>query len=249
MGTLALMVAGGIFWSCQKDEVINDALMLKGGSLPFTWVDVCANGTNDLVLTLAGTGTMQIQKEIAPGVWENIGSTSGTNTLPLVVTIADVAAGTYYFRYKVGSGGFSAPVEIVIESCCTTALSGVTECGEFVVNDVTYNRKAVYTFSTEDGGGFKIQGGLTNFTGDTYLVMTSVGTFDSWIPGNSSNRIVKAEGSLSGCGEVVVTVYWNSTNEDVDITGAWSVELDGVKILVIDPMTCDDEKVGEEPVE
>lgn len=29
MSALALMVAGGIFWSCQKDEIVNDELMLK----------------------------------------------------------------------------------------------------------------------------------------------------------------------------------------------------------------------------
>jgi hypothetical protein len=130
---------------------------------------------------------------------------------------------------------------------CETALTGETECGEWTIEGVVYNRKVTYTFSTEFAGSFKLQGGLTNFTGEEYIAQATVGTVDTWIPGGSSNRILRVQGDLDDCGEVVLTVYWYSSNADEYITGDWSVELDGVKILIIDKLMCDYDGEGYPP--
>ena len=127
---------------------------------------------------------------------------------------------------------------------CETTFSAETECEDVIIDGVTYNRKAVYTFTTESEGEFKIQGGLTNFIGQDYLVQASVGDVESWIPGQSSNRIISVEGILDDCGEVEIVIYWFSENTDEIITGDWTVELDGLKILEIEGMECDDEKEG-----
>ena len=127
---------------------------------------------------------------------------------------------------------------------CETTFSAETECEDVIIDGVTYNRKAVYTFTTESEGEFKIQGGLTNFIGQDYLVQASVGDVESWIPGQSSNRIISVEGILGDCGEVEIVIYWFSENTDEIITGDWTVELDGLKILEIEGMECDDEKEG-----
>lgn len=130
---------------------------------------------------------------------------------------------------------------------CETEMTGETECGTFGENN-EYNRKAVYTFTPDTEGNFKMQGGLTNFTGSVYSIVTTHGTFDSWVPGGSSNRIIRIQGSLEECETVTVTVYWNSTNSATYITGDWSTELDDVKVMIVDEMMCDDEKDGYAPV-
>ena len=126
LNALVIMFTDGIFWSCQNDEFVTDAenaSMLKGGTVPLIWTDVCADGSNDLVLTLSGTGNKQIQQYVSGG-WVQFAQASG-GTTPLVGTLQDVTAGTYTFRYKVGGGGYSENVVIVIEECCTPGFTYV----------------------------------------------------------------------------------------------------------------------------
>ncbi|MEW5675452.1 hypothetical protein ABGT15_03990 [Flavobacterium enshiense] len=97
--------------------------------------------------------------------------------------------------------------------------------GEAVSCDNT--REAIYTFTADsDQDYIKIQGGLTNFTGEDAIVTVTGGnctTFQS-TPGGSSNRIIKIEGNVSECEEITIHITWNSTNSGGIITGGWSVK-------------------------
>ena len=110
----------------------------------------------------------------------------------------------------------------VVECCPFTgeAFSGeAISCGT--------SREAIYKFSSKDGVSyFKMQGGLTNFTGADAVVTVTGGnlTKSQWTPGGASNRIIKVEGSVAACEEITINIKWNSTNSGGIITGAWSVK-------------------------
>ena len=120
---------------------------------------------------------------------------------------------------------------------CETAFTGETiDCDDQL-------REAVYTFtSAEDLSYFKIQGGLTNFTGGTAEVTVDGGitTDDQWTPGGSTNRVIKVEGSVTACETITIRIKWSSTNSGGIITGNWSVkDQNGVEIApVVAGLTC-----------
>lgn len=96
-------------------------------------------------------------------------------------------------------------------------------------------REAVFTFkSDKDISSFKIQGGLTNFTGDDADITVTGGTNitkGQLTPGGSSNRVIKVEGGIAKCSEVTIKITWNSTNTGGVITGSWSIkDSNGVEI-------------------
>jgi hypothetical protein len=223
-------------WGNNKSKVVD--IEYYNTETDFVLKVKSTEGWSDLVIDGASSWTYG---PVAPNVW-------GTYTVALPGDWE--ACDDYNFTLQVTGNGPNAVFDVVydlIGLCgCETELLGETECGSFY--DGLYNRKAVYTFTTEEAGTFKLQGGLTNFTDETYLATATAGTVDSWIPGNSSNRIISVQGSLDECETVVLTIYWHSTNEDEYITGGWSVEFDGVKILEIDEMQCDDSKIGYPPL-
>ena len=104
---------------------------------------------------------------------------------------------------------------------CETSFTGETiECDDQL-------REAVYTFtSADDISYFKIQGGLTNFTGGSAEVTVDGGitTDDQWTPGGSTNRVIKVEGSATACETITIRIKWSSTNSGGIITGNWSVK-------------------------
>ncbi len=141
------------------------------------------------------------------------------------------------------NAGFSTDLCVGVEQCDVCQYEGneftgtAVSCGE--------SREAVYTFGSEDGlSYFKMQGGLTNFTGTdaTVYINGTVVVFnttsgDGWLtgtvdgytvgqrtPGGSSNRNIRVEGNLGSCTGVVVRIVWNSTNSGGVITGDWSVK-------------------------
>lgn len=162
-------------------------------------------------------------------------------------------AGDYTLRYKIGDGGFlpsSNGMTVTVDNCgCIydgNAFTGAAvSCGT--------SRVAEYTFSSEDGvGNFKMQGGLTNFTGTNAtvyvngeLVVFSGTSSDGWAQGittngytvgqrtpsndngngnGSSNRNIRVVGELSECSAVVVRIEWTSSNTGTTMTGGWSVK-------------------------
>ena len=120
---------------------------------------------------------------------------------------------------------------------CETSFTGVTsDCDNQL-------REAVYTFtSAEDLSYFKIQGGLTNFTGGSAEVTVDGGITidDQWTPGGSTNRVIKVEGSVTACETITIRIKWSSTNSGGIITGNWSVkDQNGVEIApAVAGLTC-----------
>lgn len=157
------------------------------------------------------------------------------------------------------SAGFSTELCVGVEQCEGCQYEGNEFNGTAV--SCSESREAVYTFGSEDGVGyFKMQGGLTNFTGanaTVYINGTEVnfnstsgdgwltGTVDGYTigqrtPGGSSNRNIRVEGSLGTCTGVIVRIVWTSTNSGGIITGDWSVkDAGGVDLAPsIDGLTC-----------
>ena len=157
LGSLALLVVSGIFWSCQKEEVLiaEDAMLKKAKVTvlevsPFSAEYTCAG--EDLIVTLIGTGNRQIQQEIG-GEWINVGQEPQGDE-PIVYTIEEAAVGTYSFRYKVGSGGFTEADPIVIESCddCEESFSYVdnqngTYTFKYIPEENMTGAEVVFTFA------------------------------------------------------------------------------------------------------
>ena len=107
----------------------------------------------------------------------------------------------------------------VINPCSDIFTGEAISCGT--------QRQAIYRFKSVDAESYiKIQGGLTNFTGADAIVNVTGGnlTASQSTPGGSSNRIIKVEGSVSGCELVTITISWTSTNTGGIITGEWSVK-------------------------
>lgn len=120
---------------------------------------------------------------------------------------------------------------------CTTSFTGMAiSCGPA--------REAVYKFKSDtDLSSFKIQGGLTNFTGANANVTVTGGintTSTQVTSGKSSNRVITVEGGISKCSEVTIRVTWNSTNTGGTITGDWSVSTNNLNVspVPVPGLTC-----------
>lgn len=165
-------------------------------------------------------------------------------------------AGNYIFRTKHnaadgncdGKGGQDKTGEcsfngnqfycFVIEAVdgCETSFTGeAIACGN--------QREAVFTFTSKDAlSDFKIQGGLTNFTGADAVVTVTGGSNilpDQWTVGGSSNRVIKVEGDIAACETITIRITWNSTNSGDVITGSWSVSANGSEVApAVAGLTC-----------
>ena len=141
---------------------------------------------------------------------------------------------------KTGECGFNGNQEscFVIQAVnsCTTSFTGKAfECGT--------HRVAEYTFTSKDAlTGFKIQGGLTNFTGADAEVTWTGGsniTKLQWTVGSSSNRVIKIEGDIAACETITIRITWNSTNLGGIITGSWSVKANSADVApAVAGLTC-----------
>ena len=95
--------------------------------------------------------------------------------------------------------------------------------GEVITCDSS--RQVVFTFvPDQDWNHVKIQGGLTNGTLEDAVITVEGADLDvsQKTPGNSTNRVIKLEGSVEACVPIVITITWNSTNQGDVITGEWS---------------------------
>jgi hypothetical protein len=110
---------------------------------------------------------------------------------------------------------------------CTTSFTGEAF-------DCSTDREAEYTFTSEEAmTGFKIQGGLTNFTGADAVVTVTGGsniTQSQWTVDGSSNRVIKVEGDIDACETITIHITWKSTNSGGIITGSWSVSANGGEV-------------------
>lgn len=99
-------------------------------------------------------------------------------------------------------------------------------------------REVVFVYTPgDDVNNLKIQGGLTNGTEGDPVVTVDGADLDVTIrtPGNSSNRIIKLEGSALACVPITVTITWTSTNQGDVITGEWSAS----GAPDVDPLECE----------
>jgi hypothetical protein len=185
-------------------------------------------------------GKVHLSVDEAPidGVWVNYWGGGATPASGVATfTYTPTSTGTYKFRtHYVSSGGgctfcnsatnIPGPDLEVISGCVLTGnsfagISGSGSCGN--------NRSATYTLCSQDGlDYFKIQGGLTNFTGGDATVTTTGGNITSveqHTPGMSSNRIITVIGSIDDeCTCVSIQLTWTSTNGNSTITGQWSAK-------------------------
>jgi hypothetical protein len=160
-----------------------------------------------------------------------------------VATLASGATATFTFALPAGwAAGDNVPFSIYQEGqnspmnlSCSYALYGICIVDKSCETSFTgkamacdNQREAVYTFTSKDAlTNFKIQGGLTNFTGADAEVTVTGGsniTKSQWTPGGSTNRIIKVEGDIDACETITIRIRWNSTNSGGIITGSWSVK-------------------------
>jgi hypothetical protein len=169
------------------------------------------NAISDVIVNTVSTGL-----QAAAGAWVtySVPLSSGWQPCDAISRYVQVAGnGPQY--------AFTASYNLVgVCAGCVTGFTGTAiSCGS--------SREAVYEFTSEDGEDyFKIQGGLTNFTGSDAVVTVTGGTttVTQSTPGGSSNRIIKVEGSSAACEKITIRITWNSTNTGGIITGDWSVK-------------------------
>lgn len=186
------------------------------------------NTTTDFVLKVKSTNGWSDLVIDGVSSWTNgpvAANTWGTLTIPLSANWK--ACDRKSFLLQIAGNGPQAAFNvdyslfgICKDTDCTTSFTGeAVSCGT--------SREAIYKFKSDtDLTYFKIQGGLTNFTGADAIVTVTGGTNiikTQSTPGGSSNRIIKVEGGLAKCSEVTINVKWNSTNSGGVITGSWSV--------------------------
>jgi hypothetical protein len=230
--------------SCQKeDELANDQIIYRAPPPPCTpltptWSNNAPCAGDDLSVTFcvpATCGQAQIQWDSA-GTWVQIAHENPLTGGCLTGTVPAAAAGTYNFRAQyISSGGgcnfctlqfADTPYSVTVVECDDCELTGNTFTGTSTTTCGSSVHSATYTLCSEDGiSFFHIQGGLTNFTGANATVAWVGGngvTVSQHTPGGSSNRIVEVEGSLSECSCITITMSWNSTNANNQVTGGWS---------------------------
>ncbi|MFV8269575.1 hypothetical protein ACNQGP_06495 [Flavobacterium sp. GT2N3] len=172
-----------------------------------------SNGWSDLVINGISSWT---GGSVAENTW-------GALTIPL--SAGWKACDVKSFALQISGNGPQASFNVnyslfgLCTDCVTSFTAEAISCGQ--------SREVLYTFiSDTDLSYFKIQGGLTNFTGADAVVTVTGGTnikTTQSTPGGSSNRIIKVEGGISKCSEIKIRVAWNSTNTGGTITGSWSV--------------------------
>jgi hypothetical protein len=165
--------------------------------------------------------------------------------------------GTYVYRSKhngadgncdnLGGGNTSGQCSFSGNQFCCFVIEVINTCetsfsGE-AISCSTEGRSAVFTFTSSEAQDFiKIQGGLTNFTGDDAIIEISGGnlTASQSTPGGGTNRVIKIEGSVDACETITITITWNSSNSGGIITGNWSVkDENGVEIATsVEGLTC-----------
>lgn len=172
-----------------------------------------SNGWSDLVINGVSSWTTG---PVGENTWE---------TLVIPLSSGWKACDIKSFALQITGNGPQAVFNVnyslfgICTDCVTSFTAEAISCGQ--------SREAVYTFKSDaDLSYFKIQGGLTNFTGANAVVTVTGGTNTTTTqstPGGSSNRIIKVEGGIAKCSEVTIRVTWNSTNTGGTITGSWSV--------------------------
>ncbi|HEX6845424.1 MAG TPA: hypothetical protein VF144_00530 [Chitinophagaceae bacterium] len=241
------LLSGGVTITAPEqvdvDETFNITAAISCGKVSIERGYIVVNNTNVYKDLTCLTANLQWEEIVPFQCYTNDANWNGSLSEP----------GTYVFRTKhnANEGNCDGAVEgsclfsgnqfccFVIEAVdgCETSFTGEAKsCGA--------DREAVYTFTSKDAlDYFKIQGGLTNFTGEDAIVTWEGGSdIVVWqgTPGGSSNRTIRVEGKLAECETITITIKWNSTNSGGVITGSWSVkDVNGVELApAVEGLTC-----------
>lgn len=268
---LLLLTAG-----CQKEELTNPGKLTTRGAADadiYYSANPTCQGEEVTVYFDNGSGSNCGQSRIQ--VWgpnDTDWVTFLGNTLPVNGVVSKsftpALAGEYRFRGSYQRTGSMAACpnsnenvvnfedeSLTVENCgCQTSLVAEASCSG---ND----RTASYVFTHEgDIDYVKIQGGLTNFSGDAEVLINGVAVDfnsvspDGWdtgvvgdytvgqrTPGGSSNRTIRVEGPAS-CEVLVITLNWSTTEpkgEFGEITGEWTVvDEDGAELAAVSDLMC-----------
>ena len=194
-------------------------------------------------------GNLQFYDEVS-GTWVTHGSlTIGTTYSVSRALPNGWVAGNVITEQWRNVGGGGNPLEAgdvsyaLIGECSDCDIVGNEFTGEAV--SCGSDREVNFTFASEEGSNyFKMQGGLTNFTGDNAVISVTGGinlSIVQSIPGSSSNRRITLEGEIRECETITLNIKWTSTNSDPIITGNWSVkDADGLELAPeVAGLTCD----------
>lgn len=171
----------------------------------------------------------------------NPATVSGTYTTP-AFTYDPACGATVVFtltEVSFGTNGSFNDTNSLLPYCpdgCDDEFSATTACTGGM-------RSATFTFTAGDDATYKIQGGLTAHISGVVVDGAQVIN----VTGQGNNTI-SWTGALDECDVKTITVTWNSTNSDPLIIGDWTVEKDGVEVLVLDPLTCNASGTGGVPV-
>lgn len=143
IGTLALMVAGGIFWSCQKDETLTnpeEGLMLKNGliaELNLTYPDEVFVDDNFNIEFSSTCGKLKIERGYVPVIDEETGE-------EIERTYNNLTCETENLKWEdIVSGGFS-------KCAGGTHVENWSEVGTYVYR-ATLNHQAINDSDKKNG--------------------------------------------------------------------------------------------------
>ena len=239
------------FASCNKDELsLND--LTNRAAPAFTYSPGTGTLGDSVYVTFyagndANCGHVQVQMDgPEDDEWVEVVSPVTPEDGYVYYAFVPDVEGEYNFRGKYtrtgnpnscdyeSTGWFEAETLLLVEGDTTNGdTTSLDSCeslftGEVITCDSSA-REVVYTFvSAEDLDYFRIQGGLTSgVDGDPEVTVDGTDADVSIrTPGNSSNRIIKIEGSAVACDTITITVAWTSTKNGTHITGDWSVSGD-----------------------
>jgi hypothetical protein len=158
-----------------------------------------------------------------------ISQNNGSNAVNMRGTCSFSGNQVYYFMIE------------AMDPCATSFTGNISICGA--------NNTVVYRFITaNDENDLVIQGELANFIGPDATVTVSGAPMKvtQLNAATNSNRVIKIEGDVSACSEVVITVNWSSTNYDNIITSDWTVKNAEESDLApaVPALECDSRKAG-----
>jgi len=201
-----------------------------------------AEGTDDAQSPCINNAITPITYSIGGG-----GTGAGVTGLPAgvtgaylsgVFTISGTPTETGTFNYTVTTTGTckfaTATGTITVITCgCEIEMTGSVACG-------SGTRTATFTFKAKDAGNYVIQGGLTAFTSDVVTTNDGGLILNTTHPsaGGPAN-VQRLEGHINACQTVTITVTWNSTNDDTNVTGQWTAVLNGIGLVAsVGPLQC-----------
>lgn len=201
-----------------------------------------------VTFTQSGGNPSNTVSVTALGSTQSIATLASGATHTFTFTLPSVWNACYEVPFSIYQEGQNSPINMAAsynlyavcpeDRGCETSFAGdAISCGAA--------REAVYTFTSEDAlSYFKMQGGLTNFTGADAIVEVTGGagiTTSQWTVGGSTNRVIKIEGGIGECETITIRIKWNSTNSGAVITGDWSVkDTNGLDIAPsVAGLTCD----------